>query len=122
MYMLSKKQLEKVAFFIDLCIYIVYTYICIMVKEVVPMLLSLKKWGNSTAIRLPKALLEEVGIHDNNASFEAEVKNGSIILKEKKKVESLEELFSGFDTESYFKDKEDNLEYDWDEPQGKEIF
>lgn len=86
------------------------------------MLLSLKKWGNSTAIRLPKALLEEVDIHDNNASFEAEVKNGSIILKEKKKVESLEELFSGFDTESYFKDKEDNLEYDWDEPQGKEIF
>ena len=40
------------------------------------MLLTLKKWGNSSAIRLPKSLLEEVGIHDD-ASFEAEVKDGN---------------------------------------------
>lgn len=91
-----------------------------MVKEGVPMLLTLKKWGNSSAIRLPKSLLEEVGIHDD-ASFEAEVKDGSIVLKEKKEVESLEELFSDFDTESYFRNK-DTLEYDWGKPQGKEIF
>lgn len=84
------------------------------------MLLTLKKWGNSSAIRLPKSLLEEVGIHDD-ASFEAEVKDGSIVLKEKKEVESLEELFSDFDTESYFRNK-DNLEYDWGKPQEKEIF
>ena len=74
------------------------------------MLLTLKKWGNSSAIRLPKSLLEEVGIHDD-ASFETEVKDGSIILKKKKEVESLEELFSDFDTESYFRNK-DTLEYD----------
>lgn len=84
------------------------------------MLLTLKKWGNSSAIRLPKSLLEEVGIHDD-ASFEVEVKDGSIVLKEKKEVESLEELFSDFDTESYFRNK-DILEYDWGKPQGKEIF
>ena len=84
------------------------------------MLLTLKKWGNSSAIRLPKSLLEEVGIHDD-ASFEVEVKDGSIVLKEKKEVESLEELFSDFDTESYFRNN-DTLEYDWGKPQGKEIF
>lgn len=36
-------------------------------------------------------------------------------------MESLEEVFEDFDTESYFSDRE-NLEYDWGKPQGKEIF
>lgn len=35
-------------------------------------------------------------------------------------MESLEELFEDFDTESYFSDRE-NLEYDWGKPQDKEI-
>lgn len=33
-------------------------------------------------------------------------------------MESLEEVFKDFDTESYFSDRE-NLEYDWGKPQGK---
>lgn len=38
---------------------------------------KIQKWGNSLAVRIPKAFAEEVGI-DNNMSVEIRIVNGEI--------------------------------------------
>lgn len=53
--------------------------------------LKLGKWGNSTATRLPKGMLEQVGISpDDQASSDA------IVIKPKQR--ALEKLFEGYDS------------------------
>ena len=47
---------------------------------------NLSKWGNSAAIRIPKALLEELNIDSNNfekISFNMEVEGNKLILNKK---------------------------------------
>lgn len=43
-------------------------------------MLTLSTWGNAQAVRLPKALREQVGMSDGS-QIEATVENGSIVLK-----------------------------------------
>lgn len=62
---------------------------------------NLSKWGNSAAIRIPKAILEELNIDSNNfedISFEMDVKGNKLILnkkQEKTKFELLAEKSKG---------------------------
>ena len=47
---------------------------------------NLSKWGNSAAIRIPKAILEELNIDSNNfedISFDMDVKGNKLILNKK---------------------------------------
>lgn len=80
---------------------------------------NLCKWGNSAAIRIPKAILEKLNIDSNNfesVSFNMSVKGNELILKkeqEKTKFELLAESSKG----EKINPKED---INWGNPIGKE--
>ncbi len=82
---------------------------------------NLSKWGNSAAIRIPKAVLEKLNIDSNNfesVSFSIDVKENRLILEkrqEKTKFELLAECSGGEKTNP----KEC---IDWGNPVGKEIW
>lgn len=75
----------------------------------------LAKWGNSQAARIPKSLIEQLHLEDNQ-EFEVSVKDGSLILKPvEAKPSTIQELFANW--------KDDGIrdhELDWGEPQGEE--
>lgn len=87
--------------------------------------LILKKWGNSQGIRLPKSVLDKLGVSRNNVKFNVTVKDNSIILKPKKE-SKLAQRFEGFNYKKYWADWEKenpgkSKEMDWGEPVGKEM-
>lgn len=96
----------------------VYTIIN-KIKEVVLMNTNLCKWGNSAAIRIPKAILEEMSIDSNNfesISFNMNVEGNKLILKkkqEKTKFELLAEKSKGEKINP-------KIDVDWGKPIGKE--
>lgn len=83
---------------------------------------SLKQWGNSKAIRIPKKILDQANIDAENSEFTISVNaDHEIILKKNKKPQSLKELFQGFDYKKYWA-SQGSKELDWNNPVGKEIF
>ena len=89
------------------------------------MKIVLQKWGNAQGIRLSKAILKDLGITSEKATFEVEIKDKELILK-KKKESKLAQRFEGFDYEAYWEKWErehpgKSKEADWGEPVGKEI-
>lgn len=82
---------------------------------------NLCKWGNSAAIRIPKAILEELNIDSNNfehISFKIDVEGNKLILnkkQEKTKFEILAEKSKG----EKMNPKDD---IDWGNPIGKELW
>lgn len=82
---------------------------------------NLAKWGNSAAIRIPKAMLEKLNIDDNNfenISFNMSVEGNKLILKkqqEKTKFELLAEKSNGEKL-----NPKENI--DWGNPAGKEVW
>lgn len=89
---------------------------------------ELKQWGNSLAVRLPKAVLSKAGVSELPTKFEIIVnEQNEIILKKQKEPKDLKELFKGFDYKKYWADwKKENSdkskEEDWGEPVGREVF
>lgn len=83
------------------------------VKEV-----KLQKWGNSQGVRIPKDLLEEIGVQDlKDVSFEVQVNGSEIALKPVLKLSPFEQLFAGYD------ESQPRIEFEWDEESvGKEIW
>ena len=84
--------------------------------------MTIKKWGNSLATRIPKAVVESIGLHlDQEVDIEGI--NGKIIITpiKKKKEYKLEELLSQCKPGSMDLTKEDQ---EWlnAEPVGKEIW
>lgn len=56
------------------------------------MQMTIKKWGNSLATRIPKAVVESVGLHFNQ-EVDIEAVNGKIIITPSKTIEyNLEDL------------------------------
>lgn len=49
---------------------------------------NVKKWGNSLAIRLPNAVVENLNLSDNN-TLEIKLDKNKIILNKKDKLKSL---------------------------------
>lgn len=84
-----------------------------------------QKWGNSHGIRLPKLLLEELGIHENDR---LEIISSHDAITIKKTVppshKSLEDRLTAF----YGKPLEDieppetQLEVDWGKTEGSEVW
>jgi len=74
---------------------------------------AIMKWGNSLAVRIPKALAKLMGV-DKETEVEMRFENDSIILK--KASPKLSDLLSQIN--------ENNIheEIDWVEPVGKEIW
>lgn len=89
---------------------------------------SLKQWGNSMAVRLPKSVLTQAGIGNLPTTFDITVNNNKeIILKKREKPESLKELFKDFDYKRYWAEwnkehPDESKEIDWGESVGREKF
>jgi antitoxin component of MazEF toxin-antitoxin module len=83
--------------------------------------LEIQKWGNSAAIRLNKALLQQLS-SDIGGKFEAQVQDGGIFLRPVKEPEyTLEDLLASCTEENTKLEQED---IDWlnDKPKGEEIW
>lgn len=114
----KNQGVKTLAFLLRYCCFMYI--LCIYVEGGKNMIITAKRWGNSTAIRLPKTLLDELNIVSDEPEFEIKVKGDELILKKTKEPSNLEELFAAFDDEEYFKNNSNN--FDWGEPQGKEIW
>ncbi len=86
------------------------------------MQMTIKKWGNSLATRIPKAIAESTNLHFDQLVDIEEV-NGKIVITPiaVKKEYKLDELLSQCKPESMKLDKEDQ-EWLGDGPVGKEIW
>lgn len=74
---------------------------------------KIAKWGNSLALRLPKALASELGWGED-VRVELEVRGGELVVKPLPKVYSLEELVA------QITDENRHGELDWGSPRGAE--
>jgi len=103
---------------IDKCIYIVYTN----VKGVDNMRATIQKWGNSQAIRLPKAVLETATINENEQVSILAERNQIIIKKSRKHREHipLAERLKDWNGQPYELNDEDKAWLDL-EPVGDEV-
>jgi len=84
--------------------------------------MTIKKWGNSIATRIPKAIAESVGLHLNQ-DVKIEAVNGKIIITpiRKKKEYKLEELLNLCESGSMELTLEDQEWLDA-KPVGKEVW
>lgn len=76
---------------------------------------TLKTWGNSLGLRVPKNVLEEVNLKENS-EVTLEVVNGAIVIKPK---QGLEQLLAQINPENMHKEEEWLNE---DNPQGNEVW
>jgi antitoxin MazE len=71
-------------------------------------------WGNSLAVRLPRAVADEADVKDGDA-VEVTVEHGAIVVRPAKKRYTIEELVADIRPE-------DRGEIDWRPPVGKEVW
>ena len=71
-------------------------------------------WGNSLAVRLPRAVAEEADIKDGDA-VEVTIEKGAIVVRPAKRRYTIEELVADIRPE-------DRGEIDWGPPVGKEVW
>ena len=80
---------------------------------------TIQKWGNSQGVRLPKSILEELLLQENDP-VEITTDNDVIIIKKptrKRRARvSLEERFADYNGDYQC------TEYDWGKPKGKEVW
>ena len=79
---------------------------------------TLSKWGNSQAVRLPKIIIENLDISEND-EFDIIATDDSIILKKAKpkiKRKSISERFADF------KGEYEKIDIDFGNPQGGEVW
>ncbi len=78
---------------------------------------TIKKWGNSQGIRIPKAFLDALGMMENDIVELNRVDNNIVITKVKREKElTLDDIFKDYDEESVAE------EFDWGSPVGKEVW
>ncbi len=75
-----------------------------------------QKWGNSLAVRIPKAYADEIGLRED-ASVELNVAEGMITISlQIVNIPTLEELLAGITPENI------HPETDWGPPVGNEVW
>jgi len=83
------------------------------------MLTTIQRWGNSQAVRLPKAILESSFLQEND-QVEITTVNETIIIKKtnrrRRAKKSLKERFENY-AGNY-----NCTEHDWGKPAGKEVW
>jgi antitoxin MazE len=86
------------------------------------MKVAFQKWGNSLALRVPKAIAQEIGASDGKAA-EMSVRDGKLIIevskpkpKPRKRRYSLDELVARITPENR------HQEIDWGQPVGNEVW
>ena len=73
------------------------------------------RWGNSLAVRIPKALAEQTQI-EAGSEVELSVADGALTIRRRAPTYRLEELLARVTPENR------HDEVDWGEPQGKEAW
>jgi antitoxin MazE len=76
---------------------------------------TIQKWGNSQAVRLPKAILERASLQEND-KVEIRVQDGNLVIIPVKKHLTLKERIAEYHSESRC------CEWDTGKPTGKEVF
>lgn len=78
---------------------------------------KVSQWGNSLAIRLPQALVTELAI-EHGAEVELHIENDGfrVTIPSMPKKFTLDELLAGVTSENV------HHEFDWGQPQGKEVW
>lgn len=76
---------------------------------------KIQKWGNSLAVRIPKAFAEEAGL-DENTNVDISVEGKTIIIRPARKKYTLAELLKGVTKANR------HGEVDWGPPVGKEVW
>lgn len=77
---------------------------------------TLKKWGNSLAVRLPKEIISNIDLHENS-KVKLNILDGSIIATPVKEPKiTLDSILEGITPENYGK------VIDFGKPEGKEIW
>ena len=80
------------------------------------MRVQIQKWGNSLALRIPKAFAVESNV-TSGSTVDISIDNGNIIVKPIKESKyTLEELLEGITDENL------HGEVDWGPPVGKEVW
>jgi len=77
---------------------------------------KITRWGNSYGVRIPRALLETIGLSDND-SVDIAAENKTIVLRPSRERLTLEKIFENWDGER-------SDYYDWGEieqPVGREL-
>ncbi len=75
---------------------------------------QMAKWGNSLAVRIPKTVAREAGLHEGDA-VEVAARSGRVIVKRARKEPTLKELLARITSENL------HHETDWGRPTGKEV-
>ncbi|WP_304057602.1 AbrB/MazE/SpoVT family DNA-binding domain-containing protein [Levilactobacillus namurensis] len=76
----------------------------------------LAKWGNSQAVRIPQAIVQELNL-TGHEELTISVKDGSIVLTPTNKIpNTIQDLFA-----DWHDDGNRDSEYDWGEPVGREL-
>lgn len=76
---------------------------------------TVQKWGNSRAIRIPKPILEMVGLNENDP-VEIKVQDGNLIIVPVKKHKTLQERIAEY------KGDYQCSEWETGAPEGNEVF
>lgn len=70
------------------------------------MLTKVQKWGNSLAVRIPKAFADELGL-ENNAVVEMTLNEGKLVVKIVPRQPTLEELLAKVTSENIHEEIDD---------------
>jgi antitoxin MazE len=84
------------------------------------MRVAFQKWGNSLALRVPKAFADEIGASDGKAA-EMSVRNGQLVveiarMQRRKRRYKIDELVSGITPDNRHE------EVNWGPPVGNEVW
>ena len=78
---------------------------------------TIKRWGNSAAVRIPRSVLAQASLEEGKDVEILSLKEGEITLRVIRKREKIQELFDGYDG-GFFQTNE----VDWGDPQGNEVW
>ena len=79
------------------------------------MSVTLHRWGNSVGLRLPKPLLEQLGLSEGSR-VDVKIDNGRLVIEPHRKRLTLKEVLEGFSPDNQ------PGEVDWGRPVGKEVW
>lgn len=76
---------------------------------------SIRRWGNSLAVRVPRSFAETLGLEDGSV-VDLTMTDGRLVISPKRPKYALDDLLVGVARENSQPD------FDWGEPVGKEVW
>jgi antitoxin MazE len=86
-------------------------------KEALIVTATIKRWGNSAAVRIPRNILSQANMEEGTDVEIVLTEEKEIMLRAVRKRKSIQELFADYDG-GFFQTEE----IDWGNPQGNELW